>query len=56
MTCKQRQWGFVISVYLKRISEAVEVDNNNDNNNNNNNNNNININNNNTRIYIAPFP
>ena len=44
----------MISVYLKRISEAVEVDNNNDNNNNNNNNNN-NINNN-TRIYIAPFP
>ena len=43
----------MISVYLKRISEAVEVDNNNDNNNNNNNNN-IN-NNNNTRIYIAPF-
>ena len=42
----------MISVYLKRISEAVEVDNNNDNNNNNNNN--IN-NNNNTRIYIAPF-
>ena len=42
----------MISVYLKRISEAVEVDNNNDNNNNNNNNN---INNN-TRIYIAPFP
>ena len=39
----------MISVYLKRISEAVEVDNNNDNNNNNNNNNN------NTRIYIAPF-
>ena len=43
----------MIGVYLKRISEAVEVDNNNDNNNNNNNNN-IN-NNNNTRIYIAPF-
>ena len=42
----------MISVYLKRISEAVEVDNNNDNNNNNNN---ININNN-TRIYIASFP
>ena len=41
----------MISVYLKRISEAVEVDNNNDNNNNNNNINN----NNNTRIYIAPF-
>ena len=40
----------MISVYLKRISKAVEVDNNNDNNSNNNINNN-----NNTRIYIAPF-